>query len=498
MPCIAVDLTPMLPGGEGGGAGVLAIDLIRRMRHVLPRYRWLLLTSSWNHAHLGSVFGGDVDRVQVIPDTVGIPFFHVPPGIQHVVRSGPLWFRRAVARAAAFANRVGSELLARRRRLVRNSPSLRERGVDLLFAPFTAPTYAEPGLPTVSILYDLQHLEYPQFFDPQEVAARNAYLAWLRRRSDVVICISEHARQMLLSRTAYPPERTRVVPIAIHDRLRSVSLEEVSAVRARLGLDREYVFYPANGWPHKNHRLLLAAFGLLRARNPHLDVDLVFTGAMLETGDDLAILARRLGLASRTHWLGYCPSDTLAAVYQGCRMVVFPSLYEGFGIPLLEAMWFGKPVACSNSTSLPEIGADAVRYFDPRRPEDIATAMRDVLVDKALAAELVAKGHERVKAFGGEGMAAAYVQAFEDVLGGRSAPTDSAAGVFPDGWTGGMVQLAHASGRKRTVEIELDAPVWLPHPAVEVRVVGASHQPARQWSVLSGERWILFITLTCI
>ena len=93
-------------------------------------------------------------------------------------------------------------------------------------------------------------------------------------------------------------------------------------MRTQLGLHREYVFYPANGWPHKNHRLLLAAFRLMCARNPDLDVDLVFTGAMVGAGDDLLTAARRMGLQSRTHWLGYCAPDQLAAIYQGCRMMV--------------------------------------------------------------------------------------------------------------------------------------------------------------------------------
>jgi hypothetical protein len=336
----------------------------------------------------------------------------------------------------------------------------------------------------VSVLYDLQHLVYPQFFTPREIAARNMHLDWVRRLVDRVVCISEFARQSYLNRLDIAPERVQSVPIAIHDRLRPLKADVAEAALARLGLTRPYVLYPANDWPHKNHRLLLAAFGMLTARRPDLGIDLVFTGSFERTGTALKAAARRMGLGPRVHWLGYVDEGDLAAVYQGCRMVVFPSLYEGFGMPVLEGMSFGKPVACSRTTSLPEVGGDGVRYFDPRRPEDIATAMQEVLEDPGLAADLSRRGQERARSFDGDAAALRYAAIFEELLGERTAMRDAVSGVFEDGWTSGALWLRHAGNAgERTVELDLEVPAWAPLP--RVRVETGSRWPGR------GKAWVI-------
>jgi glycosyltransferase involved in cell wall biosynthesis len=482
-PCarIAVDLTGMLPGGTVGGAKVLALDLIRRIRQLAPHYELLILTSAVNDAEVAEVAGGATTRLQVLPDGS-------LPRIDTSRRAGRLrWL------AGRWNGRQGRLMKAMRR--LDPAPGLCDLGVDVLFCPFTTSRYAEGGLRVVSLVYDLQHVDYPQFFTPQEVAGRNAQLAWLRRWADRIICVSDHARQRFLRELGIPPARARVAPCAIHDRLRTFDEAHVREIRARLGLARDYVLYPANAWPHKNHRLLLAAFGLVRARRPDLDVDLVLTGTLVSGGDELKRFAAALGLGARVHWTGHCADLDLAALYESCRMVVFPSLYEGFGIPLLEAMSFGRPVACSAVTSLPEVGGDAVRYFDPRRPEEIAGAMLAVLDDPGLASELAERGRRRVEAFSGDAMAAEYVAVFDEVLRQPPRARDAVTGIFDDGWTGASIGLAHTGGRGRMVEIDLEVPAWCPSRGMKVYLERVSHWWPRRWTLVRGTRRLLRVNL---
>jgi glycosyltransferase involved in cell wall biosynthesis len=487
--CIAVDLSPWLPGGEAGGAGVLALDLVDRTLRLAPDHRLLLLTSHWNHEALGLRFPG-VERVQVLGDSrlVSGAF-----AARVVVLARRARLSGALTTAYRLLLRIAGRV-AMSRITGTVSSSLRDRGVQVLFCPFSSPMHAEPGLPVVSIVYDLQHVEYAQFFAPEEIVNRDANLELLRRWSDVVVCISEHAREALIRTAKVAAERTRVIPIAIHDRLRRVPAVDVSSVRGRFGLQRDYVLYPANGWPHKNHRLLLVAFSLMRRQHPQLDVDLVLTGALAR--EDIRVAASRMGLRSHVHQVGYCTGAELAALYQGCTMVAFPSLYEGFGIPLLEAMWFGKPVACSATTSLPEVGGDAVRYFDPRKPEDIATAMAAILSDASLASALAARGRKRVEMFQGDRMAEAYLATFDEVISNPAAAHDAVAGVFADGWAGAIVRLAHAGGSRRTLELDLEAPPWLPHQEVAIRVKPHARAGGDRWQLRRGQRETLQIALS--
>ncbi len=487
--CVAVDLTPWLPDGEAGGAGVLALDLVERLLRLAPSWQLLLLTSSWNHEALGVRFPG-LPRMQVhSPHPTGTAAASLL--LQRLSSAFGPHLTSRLARSVGVTAWRGVRWLAVR--LPRRSGSgLREHGVHLLFCPFTAPRYAEPGVRTVVLLHDLQHRDYPQFFDQRELIARDTHLEWLRRWADVVICVSEFSRQSLLRHVDFPVERTRVVPTAIHERLGRVAVKEGNRLRTQLGLSREYLFYPGNAWPHKNHRLLVAAFALLLKRAPDLDLDLVFTGALPHPDLDLAI--RRMGLEKRVHCVGYCTAHQLAALYEGSRMVVFPSLYEGFGIPVLEAMWFGKPVVCSDRTSLPEVAGDAAHYFDARRPEDMVRAMADVLRDDALAAGLVERGRLRLRHFNADNMALAYLDVFRDTLQREAPFRDSVSGVFEDGWAGGTVRLAHSGGTRRVV-LELDAPEWLPHQIVEIRVVANGRHVSDRWRLRRGERQTFEVSL---
>jgi glycosyltransferase involved in cell wall biosynthesis len=242
--------------------------------------------------------------------------------------------------------------------------------------------------PAVTTVHDLQHELYPAFFSRAELAYRRAVYGWTVKRSRLLIAISEHARSSLLERYGLPPERVRTIHLGIdHARF------------APDGRERgQFLLYPANRWPHKNHERLLDAFALVRQERPELR--LVLTGQ----GHDRAQLPE--AVESR----GHVTADELVDLYRAAACLVFPSLYEGFGLPPLEAMACGCPVACSNATSLPEVCGDAAEYFDPLSTEDMAAA-----IDRALEGRLVERGVARAAGFTWDACARAHDMVYRDL-----------------------------------------------------------------------------------
>jgi glycosyltransferase involved in cell wall biosynthesis len=195
-------------------------------------------------------------------------------------------------------------------------------------------------------------------------------------------------------------------------------------VLARLGVGaRRFLLYPANPWPHKNHRVLVEAFAAYRRAFPAADLALVCTGAPGPAADALVAWAledARLPPDSFA-FAGYLPEREFVALLQASRALIFPSLYEGFGLPILEAMACGKPVLCSNVTSLPEIAGDAALLFDPRDAAAIAQAIDRLESEPGLEEHLVRRGRARAAHFGtARAMAASYLAAFEDVVSARA------------------------------------------------------------------------------
>jgi glycosyltransferase involved in cell wall biosynthesis len=254
------------------------------------------------------------------------------------------------------ARTVSQRLLAMGAAAARPGP-LRARlaEAEIVHYPLTLriPAVARPSVVT---LHDLQHLDLPSLFPRSERAFRR--VAWHRsvRSATRVIVLSEFVREHAIARLGLDPERLRVVPSGVDHRRFNPSADE------RL----PFLFYPARGWPHKNHRRLFEAFALLRRERP--DLRLVLSG-----GGDFARAPD--GVEAR----GRVSDEELVRLYRTAAAVVFPSLYEGFGQPPLEAMACGCPVAASTAGALPEIVGDAARLFDPREPEAIAGAVRDVL-----------------------------------------------------------------------------------------------------------------------
>jgi glycosyltransferase involved in cell wall biosynthesis len=489
---VAVDLTAVLPGGDNGGAKVLTVELLPALARLAPGHSFVLLTARDTHdefAHLDAL--GMERRCVLEARRAGAPAAAVSAGLgarlarlyrdrlRHLV---PAALRREANRAWS---RLRGEPAVRYGAPDPRNRGLVEEGFDVLFCPFTAPVRAEPGLPVVSVVYDLQHLQYPQFFTPQERANRDALLRVLEERADRLVCISEYARGRFLANLRVPPERVATIPIATHGRLPRRTPQETEEALGRLGVDRPYLLYPANFWPHKNHRMLLTAYGALRARRRGSVPDLVLTGALAEPAATLADAVRAMGLTEHVRLLGYLPEADLAALFEGATLLVFPSLYEGFGMPVLEAMHFGKAVACSDVTSLPEVAGDAALFFDPRRPDAIERALERLLDNPDLRASLARRGEERVAALDTAGMARAYLEVLADAARATDERGPGLSGVHPDGWVGERLALSVAGSG--TCELDLFAPYWLKARAVAV-TVSAHGRHLGSWQVARNSR----------
>ena len=268
---------------------------------------------------------------------------------------------------------------------------------------FHAPHYVVSPLtrcPYVVTIHDCIHLRFPEYL-PNRMAYTYArtMMRMAAKRARKVLTVSEASKQDILHYLKVPAEKVEVIYNALDERLAvAPSAEDIDRVRQRFLLTSPFVLYAGNIKPHKNVERLIEAFSLLR-KGGREELRLVIIGDEISKYPGLRRLVHRLQLDRQVRFLGFVPDATLAALYGLASVFVFPSLYEGFGLPPLEAMAFGTPVVTSNVSSLPEVVGDAALLIDPSSPSEISAAIARVLDDDALRAELVRRGHERVKTF---------------------------------------------------------------------------------------------------
>lgn len=252
-------------------------------------------------------------------------------------------------------------------------------------------------VPTLYQPWDLQHVHFPDFFAPDERRERDGLYRALCRQAKVVVTATRWAAEDVIAHLDVPRRKVAVIPPA--SPLAAYG-EPAPAddVRRRYDLPEAFALYPARTWPHKNHETLVDALGELARDGTH--VPLVCTGSPTEREPALEERARSCGADVR--FLGHVPAADLAALYRLARLLVFPSLFEGWGFPVLEGFGTGLPVVCSGIPQLRELAGDAAATFDPTRPEAIALQLKRVWEDEGLRRELAARGRERAAAYSWE------------------------------------------------------------------------------------------------
>jgi glycosyltransferase involved in cell wall biosynthesis len=268
---------------------------------------------------------------------------------------------------------------------------------------YSFPGYIYPdvySLRHVLMVPDIQHEFFPQFFAEEALAERRRLYGDAVRRADHICAISEFTRRTLIERLGVAPEKISAIPLAADPIFTPCAQPEVDRARLRKYALRPggYLYFPAHTWHHKNHRTAIAALRILRDKHD-LAPTLVCSGGAREAQPAIEEQIAASGLRGQVRFLGYCPREDIPALYHGAASLLFPSLFEGFGMPVLEAMASGCPVVCSSTTSLPEIAGDAALLVDPADAEGFADAIARLLREDELRAELRDRGLRQAARF---------------------------------------------------------------------------------------------------
>jgi len=345
---VGISLLTLVPG-ISGGSETYARELVRALGRVgSETYRVFLPT--------------------IATDVEGLPTRVVDEYRASRSTAGRL---AAMAQVSVFGRRIRS----------------RFAGLDALHFPLSVMIPRGTAPPAATTVLDVQHELLPQFFSRAELAYRRAVYGWSVRRSRLVVTISEHAAQAIVERLEVPAERVRSIHLGL----------DHEVFRPGDETRGEFLLYPAHGWPHKYHARLFDVFGELRRTHPGLELVLTSYEGPVPEG------VRSFGRVSR---------EELVHLYRTAAALVFPSLYEGFGQPPLEAMACGCPVACSNAASLPEVVGDAARLFDATSIEEMVAAVENVLSDPATWRQ---RGLERARAFTWEATARAHDAVYREL-----------------------------------------------------------------------------------
>jgi glycosyltransferase involved in cell wall biosynthesis len=280
--------------------------------------------------------------------------------------------------------------------------ALKREGVTL----FHAPHYVLPPLVhcrSVVTIHDCIHLMFPQYLPSRfALAYARASMSLASRRATRILTVSESSKRDIIKFFGTDPKKIDVIYNAYDERFGvEPREEEVVRVRERYQLQSEFVLYAGNVKPHKNLERLIEAFHLVRNRGLH-HLKLVLIGDDISRYAALRHAVHRHQLHKYVRFLGYLPEETLAVMYRLAGVFVFPSLYEGFGLPPLEAMASGTPVVTSNVSSLPEVAGDAAVLVDPYDPASIADGIYRVLADEGLRRDLRRRGLTRARQFSWE------------------------------------------------------------------------------------------------
>jgi len=368
---IAVNTLFLLPG-RVGGTEIYTRSLLSAMVAVSSRHQLVLLTNRENHEHFA--------------DT---------PGVERV---------RCPVNASSRPLRVLWEQLALPWQLLHHR-------ADVLFSPgFTTPVCA--GVPTVVTVHDLIWRTHPDNFPPAYRIFLETLIPWSAGRAERVIAVSRFTARQLCRTYPVPKDKVRVIHEAPAEalRARAAATEPITTTRERLtplGLGRAHILCVSTLAPHKNVDRLLRAFRLVKSdpavRKAQPGLQLVLAGIKGRAHEQLEAEARRLGLGPEDLLVtGWVDDETLADLYRTALLFTYPSLHEGFGLPLLEAMAFGVPVASSTAASLPEVGGDAVFWFDPTDEGQMAAVLARAITDRNAAGRMARRGTERCRLFSWE------------------------------------------------------------------------------------------------
>jgi glycosyltransferase involved in cell wall biosynthesis len=298
---------------------------------------------------------------------------------------------------------------------------LRGRGVEVVHFPY--PTHFATELPYVYEPWDLQHRHHPDFFTAGERRWRDQTYWAGCEGAKLVITATRWTKADIAHQYGIGPHKIAVIPRGPSSSMPRPSAQVAARTLASYDIPDRFALYPAMSFPHKNHLRLFEALALLRDRYG-ISLPLVCTGRRYDPHWPVVQAAvERLGLQDQVRLLGPVPASVLAALYTRATMLVFPSLFEGLGLPVLEAMSYGLPVLAADATCLPEVAVDAALYFNGRDVEAIAGVLRRGLDEPELLAALRERAATVLDRFSWDRAAATFVACYRHAAG---APLDAA------------------------------------------------------------------------
>jgi glycosyltransferase involved in cell wall biosynthesis len=312
-----------------------------------------------------------------------------------VTSSGPTWRRRlaGLPLLRTVWERMKPSLGAWTIRVPRSDGTIEWAGADVVHFPQQSAFLT--NVPSVYQPHDLQHLHLPQYFTPRTRLTREVTYRAFCAQAQTVVMMTQWGKADITAQYGIPSTKVCVVPGAsVLHAYAEPTQADIDTMHARIALPDAFAFFPAQTFPHKNHLILLQALAVARDRMG-TTIPLVASGYQNEFFPRIAQRATELGLDSQIRFVGFVRPVELRALYRMARCMVFPSSFEGWGLPIVEAFHEGTPVACASSTSLPEVAGDAALLF----PIDSPVAMAEQLVrlwrDDALRARLIALGRAR-------------------------------------------------------------------------------------------------------
>ncbi|MFQ5792519.1 MAG: glycosyltransferase family 4 protein [Acidobacteriota bacterium] len=304
---------------------------------------------------------------------------------------------------------------------------LRHLKVDLFHSPHYVLPFFTPCRSIVTI-HDVIHLLFPQYLPSRMAGYYARYM--IRRaldRSELVLTVSSSSKRDLLTFFEVRPEKILVIPNGIDPSItEGLSSEELKRVKERFQIAGRTVLFVGNVKPHKNVERLIAAFAKIREHPDFSDLTLIVVGDEISKYPSLRRTVERHQVRGHVRFFGFVPELTLAALYKTADVFVFPSLYEGFGLPPLEAMANGTPVVTSNISSLPEVVGHAALTVDPYNIDEIARATKRILTDPELRSRLIADGYKRAQCYSWDRSVTQVHQAYQKALGIAPASSETA------------------------------------------------------------------------
>jgi glycosyltransferase involved in cell wall biosynthesis len=271
-------------------------------------------------------------------------------------------------------------------RVPKSDGMLEQQSVDGVH--FLLPIGFRTNVPCVYQIHDLQHLHFPEYFRTSTRRLRRIVFPEMCRQASRVFTMTNWGKQDAVEKLDLPPDKVTVVPWgSVLSAYGEPSRATVHRLQTDLGVGGPFAYFPAKAYPHKNHVRLLQAVARLRDEF-HVRIPLILSGAEGAATPSIICEIERLGLADQVRHVGYVAPAVVSALFRCCRCLVFPSLFEGWGLPVTEALSLRKPIVCARATCLPEVAQDAAAYFDPDDVESIARGLLRVWTDNEYRAGL--------------------------------------------------------------------------------------------------------------